>query len=182
MKIRLFDPSRHGRLFYCLIGLLLALGITPPAQADTTTVQDVVYRADGTPASGTLVISWGNSELARVGNNYFGIKAWRGHQAIELPTLEYVDGAPVHVAAKFAKYASMLECFADRDRIIATLPAYQEACAAAGDPAAFARALARHWATDPHYAENLLCVYRVHGLGRLDQRSPVARSQSAVGA
>jgi len=26
--------------------------------ANTTTVQDVVYRADGTPATGTLVISW----------------------------------------------------------------------------------------------------------------------------
>jgi len=133
-----------------------------------------------TVAQAALESAWGKSELARVANNYFGIKAWRGHEAIEMPTLEYVDGAPVRVAAKFAKYASMLECFADRDRIIATLPAYQEACAAAGDPAAFARALARHWATDPRYAENLLCVYRVHGLDRLDRRSPVVISQSPV--
>ena len=58
MKIRLLDPSRHRRLFYCLIALVLALALAPPAKAGTTTVQDVVYRADGTPASGTLVISW----------------------------------------------------------------------------------------------------------------------------
>jgi hypothetical protein len=59
MKIRLFDRSRHRRLFYCLIGLLLAMGMTPQMQAGSTTmVQDVVYRADGQPARGTLVISW----------------------------------------------------------------------------------------------------------------------------
>ena len=58
MKITLLDPSRRWRLFYCLIGLLLAMVLTPSMQASTTTVQDVVYRADGQPASGTLVISW----------------------------------------------------------------------------------------------------------------------------
>ena len=39
--------------------MLLAVGMAPQIQAgNTATVQDVVYRADGTPASGTLVISW----------------------------------------------------------------------------------------------------------------------------
>jgi hypothetical protein len=45
-------------------------------------VQDVVYRGDGTPASGTLVISWGNSGLARAANNYFGIKGRPGGEAV----------------------------------------------------------------------------------------------------
>ncbi len=59
MKIGFLDHSRRGRLFYCLISLVLALGLARQAQAgSTTTVQDVVYRADGTPATGTLVISW----------------------------------------------------------------------------------------------------------------------------
>jgi len=59
MKIRLLDPSRHWRLSYCLIGLLPAIVMTPQVlAASTTTVQDVVYRADGQPASGPLVISW----------------------------------------------------------------------------------------------------------------------------
>jgi len=84
---------------------------------------------------------------------------------------EYVDGAPVRVPAKFAKYASMLECFADRDRMITLLSAYREARAVAGDPEAFTRALARRWATDPGYAEKVLYLYRVHGLDRLDQPS-----------
>ena len=59
MKIGLLDHGRRGRLFYCLISLALALVMAQRALAgSTTTVQDVVYRADGTPAAGTLVISW----------------------------------------------------------------------------------------------------------------------------
>jgi trimeric autotransporter adhesin len=43
------------RLFYCLI----VVAASAAAQsAPTTTVQDTVYRADGTPAGGTLLISW----------------------------------------------------------------------------------------------------------------------------
>ncbi len=59
MKTRILDHSRHERLFCCLISLLLAVGVARQVQAvTTTTVQDVVYRADGQPARGTLVISW----------------------------------------------------------------------------------------------------------------------------
>src|SRR5277367_249824 len=42
-----------GRLFYLLLPLLMW------AQApQLTTISDIVYRADGTPAEGTLLISW----------------------------------------------------------------------------------------------------------------------------
>jgi len=59
MKIRFPYHSRRGRLFCCLISLLLMLARAGQGQAgNTTTVQDVVYRADGQPAAGTLVISW----------------------------------------------------------------------------------------------------------------------------
>ena len=122
-------------------------------------------------AQAVLESASGSSVLAKAANNYFGIKARTGGEAIELPTLEYVDGTPVRIPAKFAKYASMAECFADRDRMIASLPAYGEARAAAADPEAFVRALARHWATDPSYAEKVLYLYRVHGLDKLDAKN-----------
>lgn len=53
----MFDARRpKGRLFYLL---LIAAAMPAAAQAPpTTTVADVVYRADGTPAGGTLLISW----------------------------------------------------------------------------------------------------------------------------
>jgi len=133
-----------------------------------------------TVAQATLESGWGSSELARAANNYFGIKTRPGGKFIELATTEYVAGEPVRVTAKFASYASMLECFADRDRMIASLAAYSEARAAARDPQAFIHALARHWATDPSYAEKLLAVYRANGLDKLDQELPVASTQSPV--
>lgn len=129
-----------------------------------------------TVAQAALESAWGNSELARAANNFFGIKARPSHDAIELPTTEYVNGSAARIAAKFAKYASMLECFAERDSMIASLPQYQEARAGVGDPATFVRALARHWATDPSYAEKILLVYRAHGLDKLDAHSSEAAS------
>jgi hypothetical protein len=55
----MFDGRRHlRRLFYLQLAVLAAvtgsLGQTPA----TTTISDVVYRADGTRAGGTLLVSW----------------------------------------------------------------------------------------------------------------------------
>lgn len=54
----MFEACRPaGRLFLLLLPVLVAsvvAGQTPPK----TTISDVVYRADGTPAGGTLLISW----------------------------------------------------------------------------------------------------------------------------
>jgi len=53
----LYKCRRQGRLF-CLL-LCVLVGITSQAQSPaTTTISDTVYRADGTPAAGTLLISW----------------------------------------------------------------------------------------------------------------------------
>ncbi|MGO9210833.1 MAG: hypothetical protein ACLP2H_12015 [Terriglobales bacterium] len=71
----MLNPSRHRRLFCCLISLLLAVRMAAQAPAgSTTTVQDVVYRGDGTPASGTLVISW--PAFTTVGNLAVAAGSW----------------------------------------------------------------------------------------------------------
>lgn len=57
-------PGRPaGRLFYCLISVLVAMGVShgappPPTPPATTTISDVIYRADGSTAAGTLLITW----------------------------------------------------------------------------------------------------------------------------
>src|SRR3954471_2429265 len=54
-----FDPCRlAGRLFYLLVSLLLAAGVARALPPGTTTISDTVFRADGSPASGTLLITW----------------------------------------------------------------------------------------------------------------------------
>ena len=50
-----FSPLRR----MTALGLLAAALLTASGQTlTTTTIQDTVYRADGTPASGTLIVSW----------------------------------------------------------------------------------------------------------------------------
>ena len=169
---RLFKARRPlGRLSYLLAWFCL-VALTPlAAQApQTTQIADVVYRSDGTPAQGTILISCGASQLTRATHNYFGIKAHGGGPFLELLTQEVVDGKVIRVTARFARYASMAECFADRDATIARLPLYAEARAAAAHPEAFIRALGRYWATDPAYAEKVLHIYRAESLAALDSK------------
>jgi flagellum-specific peptidoglycan hydrolase FlgJ len=126
------------------------------------------FPAGITVAQAALESAWGGSRLSQDANNYFGIKSHGGRPFIELPTTESVAGKPVPVTARFTRYGSMAECFADRDAIVARVPLYAEARAAASDPEAFLRALAKHWATDPDYAEKVLHIYRAHSLFTLD--------------
>jgi flagellum-specific peptidoglycan hydrolase FlgJ len=125
-----------------------------------------------TVAQAALESNWGQSRLSRDAHNYFGIKAHGDHARVAYPTLEHVNGRDLRVNAEFARYDSIEECFADRDRLIATTQCYAGARACGGDPEAFARALAAHWATDPQYADKLLGVYRANRLDALDSSSP----------
>lgn len=122
-----------------------------------------------TVAQAALESAWGQSQLSREANNYFGIKAHGKLACVELLTSEVCGGTPVRVRSRFARYDSMRACFVDRDRLILTLAVYADARACRNDPQAFMRALARHWATDPHYAEKLQRVYRENGLDELGQ-------------
>ena len=113
-----------------------------------------------TVAQAALESAWGQSELSRRANNYFGIKAYGKRAFVEMPTTEVIGGVVQHVTAKFAAFADMTECFTCRDLIILKGTLYAEARDKRGDPEAFARALAKHWATDPRYAEKLLKIWR----------------------
>lgn len=109
-----------------------------------------------TVAQAALESNFGQSRLSQKANNYFGIKAKSGQPSVEMRTWEVVNGKRIEIRARFAKFASMEECFAARDHMILRLPCYAEARACASDPEAFVRALAKRWATDPEYAEKVL--------------------------
>ena len=55
----MLDAGRPmGRLFYLLLAVMVAWVASDAQAPPTTTVSDTVYRADSTPAGGTLLISW----------------------------------------------------------------------------------------------------------------------------
>jgi flagellum-specific peptidoglycan hydrolase FlgJ len=136
-------------------------------RAAITAANGSTYPVGIAVAQAALESAWGASQLSLKANNYFGIKAHGDAERIELPTTEVVNGKEIKVSARFAAYPDIAACFADRDRIITQLACYQDARANAADPEQFARALARHWATDPKYPEKLLKIYRDTKLDRI---------------
>src|SRR5690348_7794199 len=46
------------RLFCCALGAGLIAGVLRADGVSMTSIQDVIYRADGTPAHGMLLITW----------------------------------------------------------------------------------------------------------------------------
>jgi flagellum-specific peptidoglycan hydrolase FlgJ len=121
-----------------------------------------------TVAQAALESAFGSSRLSETANNYFGIKAARGQSSIALATMESIHGEMRKITARFARYASIAECFAARDRIILAAPCYAEARGHAREPIAFIHSLAKFWATDPAYAEKLEHFYLQNTFAELD--------------
>lgn len=107
--------------------------------------------------------NWGRSQLARDGNNLFGIKAgpgWIG-PTITLPTYEIVNGKEIKVDAAFRKYSSWEASVRDWVKFIHG-PRYAKALAAAlaQKTNEFFYELQRAgYATDPKYGEKLTAVH-----------------------
>ncbi len=128
-----------------------------------------------TVAQAALESNWGMSRLSREAHNYFGIKAHGKHERIRLCTHKYdhpstpksgalgtpAAGKTVEVKAEFAKYGSLEECIECRDGILLRGAVYARARETRGDEEAFIREMAKHWATDPRYAEKLRAMLGV---------------------
>lgn len=121
-------------------------------------------------AQAALESSWGKSELATRANNLFGVKAddsWKG-ATWDCETLEYVDGKPVKVVAKWRLYSGVLESMKDHVKFLRENPRYAEAFKHP-DGQGFARAIARAgYATDPKYADKLCFLIRHYKLEQYD--------------
>ena len=136
-------------------------------------------RKVGVPASITLAqaaieSAWGESRLAKSGNNLFGIKAdsrWDG-DILTLNTKEFIKGQWVVIPAQWRKYVSWQESIDDHSRFLRQNPRYQS-CFLCQTVEAFARALVKAgYATDPVYAEKLLSLISQHKLDQLTKGAP----------
>jgi flagellum-specific peptidoglycan hydrolase FlgJ len=118
-----------------------------------------------TVAQAALESNWGQSKLSLEAHNYFGIKVHGEHDRIQMNTGECENGTRVMVQAEFARYPNMLECFQCRDQILLHGASYAGARKVIGDEAGFIAEVAKHWATDPNYAEKLRAMLQeVKGL------------------
>ena len=145
--------------------------LTPGAVASAKT--------SGVPASITIAqaaleSAWGESGLAKAGNNLFGIKAdslWRG-QTLTMNTKEFIKGQWVVVPALWRKYPSWQASMEDHAAFLRRNPRYK-ACFLCTTAPAFAKALVQAgYATDPEYANKLIVLMDKHQLQSLDGGGP----------
>lgn len=118
----------------------------------------------------------GNSSLARLYNNHFGIKAdksWTGKK-VNLKTREVFDGKETILGDYFRVYDEPIQSFKDRVVFLQRFKRYEKAgMFIAKTPDEQAEALLRAgYATDPNYAIILKSLIRKLNLEELDK--PVA--------
>ena len=127
-----------------------------------------------TIAQAALESGWGESGLAKTGNNLFGIKAdsrWRG-QTLTMNTKEFIKGQWVVVPALWRKYPSWQASMEDHAAFLRRNPRYK-ACFLCTTAPAFAKVLAdAGYATDPEYANKLIALMDKHQLQALDGGGP----------
>lgn len=112
-----------------------------------------------------LESGWGHSQLAREGNNLFGMKqhAHAVFGTMTLPTSEFLDGKWVTVpGANWVKYPDLASCFADRlatlQRLSNAYPHYAAALKAE-DAQTFVTEVSKTWSTDPNRAQKIIGIY-----------------------
>lgn len=116
-------------------------------------------------AEAALESSWGNSALARDGNNLFGMKQ-HAHPVcgtMTLPTKEFLDGKWIACSSQWVKYPDWRACFADRLATLERLSnAYPHYAAALGAPDAqtYIAEVSKTWSTDPDRGKKVFSIYQ----------------------
>jgi len=117
----------------------------------------------------------GASKLARVYNNFFGIKdqpgdEWKGDN-INIPTREVIKGKEIMINDYFRTYPDPFACFMDRNRFLKKNPRYEKAGVfKAKTPQEQAEALKKAgYATDPDYVKLLMGIINTYNLKSLDK-------------
>ena len=119
-------------------------------------------------AEAALESNYGNSQLARDGNNLFGMKqhAHAVYGTMALPTREFLNGEWKTVSANWVQYPDWAACFADRlatlQRLSNAFPHYKAAIEAASAESYIAE-VSKTWSTDPERGKKVLSIYTEFG-------------------
>lgn len=121
-------------------------------------------------AEAALESNYGLSQLARDGNNLFGMKqhAHAVYGTMPLPTREFEGGEWKTVSANWVKYPDLRACFADRlatlERLSNAYPHYSAALKAT-DPRIYVDEVSKTWSTDPDRAKKVISIYQDYVAG-----------------
>ncbi len=130
-----------------------------------------------TMAQGILESRSGNSKLARLGNNHYGIKKhdWTG------PVMKLDDDRPGEL---FRVYDNYEQSLADHSHFLKSEPRYKDLFKLSGnDYVAWANGLDKFhagYATDPNYARELIEVIRDNKLYKLDAKVQLKKATNIL--
>ena len=121
-------------------------------------------------AQAALESNWGNSQLARESNNYFGVKNKEGRS---YQTKEFQESNWEEVQANFKEYPSLYESILDYADLLKYGTSwddnlYDEVIAAENYQKAAYALTEAGYATDPAYAEKLIQIIEQYELDKLD--------------
>ncbi|MDU7244885.1 MAG: glycoside hydrolase family 73 protein [Clostridiales bacterium] len=119
-------------------------------------------------AQSALESGFGQSDLAKVHHNFFGIKRTGQESSAAYQTEEVLGGESITVTANFRAYDSVEDSVKDYAALVGTLPRYR-GVVEADTPEEAARALVQGgYATDPAYAEKLIHMIQTYDLKQYD--------------
>ena len=137
--------------------------------------------AHGVPASITLAQAalesgWGESELTKTANNFFGIKdqakdEYKGPN-VTRDTTEYINGVKVTVNSAFRRYSTPQGSFNDHSVFLLKNSRYKNLFKIPlTDFEAWAKGLkAAGYATDPNYANKLITLVKAYNLNQYTEQ------------
>ncbi|GJM48014.1 GW dipeptide domain-containing protein [Weissella soli] len=130
---------------------------------------------------------WGESDLAKEANNYFGVKGSYNGQSVTMTTAEYDQYGKLYtIQASFRKYPSAYQSMQDNATLLRQGVSWNHAIysgtwrekAKSGTQAA--SGLIPSYATDPGYATKLKSLITSYDLTSLDQTKSVIKTQKNV--
>lgn len=120
-------------------------------------------------AQAILESGWGRSQLAKEGNNLFGIKAdksWTGDKVL-IPTKEFINGKWQTINAYFRKYNSLSDAVIDH-AVFLSKPRYQSVKNTKDYNVACYEVWKAGYATDPKYPSKLIQIIKENELYKYD--------------
>jgi len=148
------------------------------------------------PASVTIaqaILESGYGTATAGANNYFGIKAALASPGVYRwatiavgcvlrKTQEFHHGRMAAEIGAFRAYTGLKDSIRDHGSLLVTNPVYASAFDHADKPKEFARIIARHYATDPHYASSVIKLMDKYHLTKYDVKVSAAPATPPSGS
>lgn len=120
-------------------------------------------------AQSGLESNWGTSGLSKTYNNYFGIKANKNEDSVNLETEEFIDGQSQEMLEPFRRYKSKADSFKHYGELLTKAERYKKVKSTKDYVEAAREIKNAGYATDPNYDKKIVDIIEAYGLDKYDK-------------